>query len=316
MDRPGVGTALLVGLCVSSAAMATLYGGAQLFGLTFAPFALVDWLARIAPGALITAFIDSMVAVLQAFSVDNLSATAKLIEQAFGVALLVALLTGIAAAVYLPPLHHKFPLASCSGFVVGAALAWVINQVGEMGARPGTVWTIAIFTAWGVVVDWLCIGLSRSLETDDSRPGVVRIAQIDRRRFLLTLGGASAVVTVMGAATGIVIGARRRTILAAGTGDTWSAANGLPNAGAAVAPVAGTRPEFTSLDDHYRIDINTIAPRVDGETWRLRVHGLVRRPLELTLDDVRRRPAIHQFITLACISNPVGGDLIGTTRWS
>jgi DMSO/TMAO reductase YedYZ molybdopterin-dependent catalytic subunit len=296
--------------------MATLYGGAQLFGLTFAPFALVDWLARVAPGALITLFIDSMVAVLQTFSVDDLSATAKLTEQAFGVATVAIFMTSIATAICRRPWRRRIPLATGSGFLVGAALAWVISRVGGQGGPAGAAWTIAIFTAWGAVVDWVRVRLSRSLETDGALPSAVRTSRIDRRRFLVTLGGASAVVTVMGAATGIAIGARRRTILAARAGDTWSATHDLPNAGAAVVPVAGTRPEFTSLDDHYRIDINTRPPRVDGETWRLRVHGLVRRPLELTLDDIRSRPATHQFVTLACISNPVAGSLIGTTRWS
>jgi hypothetical protein len=52
------------------------------------------------------------------------------------------------------------------------------------------------------------------------------------------------------------------------------------------------------------------------EFRRLEVGGLVDRPLVLTLDELRRRESIHQFITLSCISNPVGGDLIGTIRWT
>jgi hypothetical protein len=83
-----------------------------------------------------------------------------------------------------------------------------------------------------------------------------------------------------------------------------------------MAPVPGTRPEFTPLERHYRIDINTMAPKVDGETWRLAVRGLVEKPQELTLAALRSLPPTHQFVTLSCISNPVGGDLIGTTRWT
>ena len=81
-------------------------------------------------------------------------------------------------------------------------------------------------------------------------------------------------------------------------------------------PVPGTRPEFTPLERHYRIDINTIPPTVNERQWRLKVTGLVEKPLALTLDELRRYEPLDQFITLSCISNPVGGDLIGTTRWT
>jgi len=97
----------------------------------------------------------------------------------------------------------------------------------------------------------------------------------------------------------------------------WSASHALPNANAALTPAPGTRPEFTPLKDHYRIDINTIPPAVNEADWRLRISGLVESPLALTLDDLRNKyPPLNQFITLACISNPVGGDLIGTQRWT
>ena len=55
---------------------------------------------------------------------------------------------------------------------------------------------------------------------------------------------------------------------------------------------------------------------LDPRQWRLNIDGLVEKPLALTLDDLQRFEPMHQFITLSCISNPVGGDLIGTTRWT
>jgi DMSO/TMAO reductase YedYZ molybdopterin-dependent catalytic subunit len=96
----------------------------------------------------------------------------------------------------------------------------------------------------------------------------------------------------------------------------WSATHPLPNASAEVQPAPGTRPEFTQLEDHYRIDINTTPPHVDMDSWRLQIKGLVDRPGDYTLDDIRSMPAMHQFVTLECISNPVGGDLISTQRWT
>jgi hypothetical protein len=55
---------------------------------------------------------------------------------------------------------------------------------------------------------------------------------------------------------------------------------------------------------------------IDPEQWRLNIDGLVEKPLALTLEELQRSEPMHQLITLSCISNPVGGDLIGTTRWT
>src|SRR5581483_783430 len=85
---------------------------------------------------------------------------------------------------------------------------------------------------------------------------------------------------------------------------------------AAVKPAPGTRPEYTPLERHYRIDINTTPPAIEANDWRLKIGGLVEQPLSLTLEQLRGYEPMHQFVTLACISNPVGGDLIGTTRWT
>jgi DMSO/TMAO reductase YedYZ molybdopterin-dependent catalytic subunit len=91
----------------------------------------------------------------------------------------------------------------------------------------------------------------------------------------------------------------------------------FPNAGSPVSPVPGTRPEYTPVEDHYRVDIDLTAPQIDGASWRLNVGGLVEQPLTLSLADLRGRYRRRdQFITLQCISNPVGGPLIGTTLWS
>jgi DMSO/TMAO reductase YedYZ molybdopterin-dependent catalytic subunit len=122
---------------------------------------------------------------------------------------------------------------------------------------------------------------------------------------------------VIGAVVGELSEVRRKAVRPGlAKNGLWSSTHPLPNADAAVKPVPGTRPEFTPLERHYRIDINTIASAIDPEHWRLNIEGLVEKPLALTLDDLQRFEPMHQLITLSCISNPVGGDLIGTTRWT
>jgi DMSO/TMAO reductase YedYZ molybdopterin-dependent catalytic subunit len=81
-------------------------------------------------------------------------------------------------------------------------------------------------------------------------------------------------------------------------------------------PAPGTRPEITEAGEFYNVDINTLPPSVDGDTWRLKFDGLVNNPSEYSLEDLRSRASISQVITLSCISNPIGGDLIGTAVWT
>lgn len=175
---------------------------------------------------------------------------------------------------------------------------------GFEGGPQGTTGTVAAENPSG----------SRSGVTAESR---AHVESVDRRRFLIRLGGASAAITIGGATLGAAISMRRELEAMRARGAPWSATHPLPNANADVVPPQGTRSELTPVDDHYRIDINTIPPRVNESNWRLRFGGLVGRPLEFTLADLRGRyPSLDQFITLSCISNPIAGDLIGTTRWT
>jgi DMSO/TMAO reductase YedYZ molybdopterin-dependent catalytic subunit len=80
--------------------------------------------------------------------------------------------------------------------------------------------------------------------------------------------------------------------------------------------VPGLTPRLTSLEDFYTVDEEFIDPDVDPAEWRLSVGGLVERPYELTYDELLAFPLVEQHATLACISNPVGGDLISTATWT
>ncbi|WP_030156106.1 molybdopterin-dependent oxidoreductase [Glycomyces sp. NRRL B-16210] len=79
--------------------------------------------------------------------------------------------------------------------------------------------------------------------------------------------------------------------------------------------VEGLSPYRTPNGDFYRIDTAITAPRVDVDTWSLRVHGMVDRELQFTFADLLGRELVERDITLACVSNPVGGDLVGNARW-
>jgi DMSO/TMAO reductase YedYZ molybdopterin-dependent catalytic subunit len=85
-----------------------------------------------------------------------------------------------------------------------------------------------------------------------------------------------------------------------------------PNADLAVDGLSGF---VTPTADFYRIDTALLVPQVSKDDWRLRIHGMVERELELTFDDLLARDQIEAFVTLACVSNPIGGPYVGNALW-
>lgn len=73
--------------------------------------------------------------------------------------------------------------------------------------------------------------------------------------------------------------------------------------------------ELTPTYLFYRIDINPIVPVVDEKTWNLTVKGLVGNPVTVTYEEIKSMPFVEQYATLECVSNKIGGDLIGTALW-
>ena len=79
--------------------------------------------------------------------------------------------------------------------------------------------------------------------------------------------------------------------------------------------IPGLSPFVTPNSSFYRVDTALLIPQVPPGSWRLRVHGMVSRELDITFDDLLRRPLSEADITLCCVSNPVGGPYISNTRW-
>jgi DMSO/TMAO reductase YedYZ molybdopterin-dependent catalytic subunit len=75
-------------------------------------------------------------------------------------------------------------------------------------------------------------------------------------------------------------------------------------------------PFITRNDDFYRIDTALSVPQLSRADWRLRIHGMVDREVTLAFDDLQRFDVAEEIVTLTCVSNPVGGDLISTAKWT
>lgn len=135
-----------------------------------------------------------------------------------------------------------------------------------------------------------------------------------RRRFLV---GSLVVATGAGAAgavgqwlTGPDIGSSRRAV---GSLTPVARTPAIPPGADFVAD--GTPAIITEASDFYTIHTALVVPTVRAEDWRLRIHGMVRRPLTLDYAQLRARPLVERTITMACVSNPVGGDLVSTATF-
>ncbi len=137
-----------------------------------------------------------------------------------------------------------------------------------------------------------------------------------RRRFLAGTGALG-----LAAVAGGVLGRWLTEGRAEGAGTAAVTIPGSVEPAPSVGPdaafaLAGITPIVTPNDDFYRIDTALVVPTVDVAEWRLRVHGLVDQEVSLSFDELVALPLVDQFVTIACVSNEVGGDLIGNAKWT
>jgi DMSO/TMAO reductase YedYZ molybdopterin-dependent catalytic subunit len=136
----------------------------------------------------------------------------------------------------------------------------------------------------------------------------------DRRRFMRAAGVVGG-VTVIASSAAIATDRRRTQQIVAQIPDGLPPVNAAERADPA-PPVLVDEPEYiTPTDSFYRIDTALSFPSVDLDTWSVRIFGLVDREIELSYDDLLRRPQIERTITICCVSNEVGGPYIGNAVW-
>ena len=141
-----------------------------------------------------------------------------------------------------------------------------------------------------------------------------RMLDFDRRRFL----GAGVALAGVAATSGVV-----GRVLLERRASAASAVPPVPSPGESAAPlpngaelqVDGISPLIVPNEQFYRIDTSLLTPHVDAATWQLRVDGMVDNPFTLTYDGLLAMPLFEQYVTIACVSNEVGGDLVGNALW-
>ncbi|HVT75911.1 MAG TPA: molybdopterin-dependent oxidoreductase [Acidimicrobiales bacterium] len=202
---------------------------------------------------------------------------------------------------------HRFRAgASLAGLGVAGAWAAVASPTAGLEASSPTIVGVA---ATGAVLWWLTRprpgGRARSDEAFDG----------GRRQIV----AATAAVAVGALAVG-GLGAALRRRFSVGT---ERLAVVLPRAKrqrpqlkpGLEATVPNVSPLVTPNASFYRIDTALFVPTVSKDSWRLRIHGMVNRELTLTYVDLLARDLIETDVTIACVSNEVGGRLVGNARW-
>jgi DMSO/TMAO reductase YedYZ molybdopterin-dependent catalytic subunit len=325
VKRRLIANGLLAGLLITLPVVAIMAVGQQLFGLPFVPFDLFDWMARVLPGGLVRTIIEFMVGLIGGLQLGPTDTIAKLLEQS--IAIVQFIVGGMLFGVIVNSIGARRPdRLTRTGAIGGAIVALIVLLIeaslkfGSAGVVLSIVWIAIIFVGSGYAIGWW---LQRS-ETASAQPIE---GAITRRQFLVRTAAASLAVALGGLGLSWLLNLRETPGSTAAspttTGTPLPAGPITPGSAAAppqatlaarIAPAPGTRPELTSNADFYRIDINTLAPRVPADTWQLKIDGLVDKPLSLSLDDIRARPAISQVMTLECISNPLGGDLTSTAQ--
>jgi DMSO/TMAO reductase YedYZ molybdopterin-dependent catalytic subunit len=267
-------------------------------GATFPPLVFAQWLVHRSPGSLDSFAIERLGYLT--LPLMAMATGAALIAGAAGLGALAGMwghpraATGIPvmfALVPAPSLDGSSLLGTTLGAAVGVIAAWLVVERGERSAASEEVPRV---------------------------PAVASRSRVDRRALLLAL-----VAGVTAMSTGMLLSGRlRRQIAGPGLvlgGLRFQAASPVASPssiGDGFDRVEDLTALVTPVSSFYVVDGALADPVIDPETWRLGVGGAVASPLRLSLEDLLAFPAVERYQTLECISNPMGGQLISTTRWT
>ncbi len=204
--------------------------------------------------------------------------------------------------------------------IVGLGLVVVLACALDTGANlAGSVLVGAVTVAVGVgLLRWLSVPAVVPAVEGDVAPaaeGAAPAAGVNRRHFLRR-------TAIVGFAT-VSAGGLLRMLDARAQVGALRAALGLPTAGrlapgdlaAADLGVKGITPVVTPNASFYRIDTALLVPQIDPRTYSVAIGGMVDRPFSLSYDELLAMPQVEADITIQCVSNEVGGDLVGLARW-
>ncbi|HUO45715.1 MAG TPA: molybdopterin-dependent oxidoreductase [Acidimicrobiia bacterium] len=211
----------------------------------------------------------------------------------------VGLLIGAAVGLTM----RRGPGLATGAFVVFAVVGAVAANQDPL-ASPLGPWLVAMVGAGAGIAALRWLGREASIPDPGRRAFIARAGVVAGLGVLLAAGG-RALATQLGR-------------LIAGRDDVV-----LPDAGEVVAApgadadfmVPNLTPIVVPNEDFYRIDTALVVPQLDLDEWQLSITGMVERPFTLTYQELVDLPLVERYVTLSCVSNPVGGNLVGNARW-
>ena len=248
-----------------------------------------------------SAVIDLTPGPVKEWAIQTFGTSDKLFLSVTMIAVIAVL--AAAAGVWETPRRPVGSVLIAAAGVAGCAAILSRPDGGPLDVIPTVVGTLSGITVLRILTRK---GIQRQ---DDSAPN-------QSRRQTLTACGLLIVGALAGAIGGIV---SRRLQSVAGERNAAvvpPAATPAPPVPPGVQPKDVALPSFvTDNADFYRIDTALLVPQVSRADWRLRIHGMVDRETTYSFDDLGEFDVVEKAVTLTCVSNPVGGDLIGNAVW-
>ena len=287
----------LCGVVAGLSGLATSYLAAAIMGVRESPVvAVAELIIRLTPGA----------------AAESAIQAAGTKDKPLLVAGILTFLILASAAVGL--LARSRWWAAMVGFAALAGIA-AYATLSRGGSQLSDVIPVLVgLITWTAVLSYLT-ERARRIERADRDASVLPRREASRRGFLIGIG-------VIGAASGVIgvvgrfVGAGRRRVEETRKLLRLSGVTEPEVPTSAVIGVNGIVPWMTPAEDFYLIDTAIIKPTIEPADWSLRIHGMVEREIVINFEQLEARETTEAWVTLNCVSNQVGGDLVGNAWWS
>jgi len=218
-----------------------------------------------------------------------------------------------------------------------AAVTILMGAVVGLVARKRFWVAIAVFTGFGGVAVLAAMANPQVALLDAAIPAAVAVlaglaslrmlynidARADatvgdssKRTFLIGAGAVLGVAALAGTFGRVLIEQAKRAVAGRDEVDLPSAAESLPPVpDAADFEVDGLAQILVPNEDFYRIDTALSIPRINLQEWTLSISGMVDQPYTIDFADLLDMRMVERDVTLSCVSNQVGGGLVGNARW-
>lgn len=283
----------LAGLVTGGAGLATSYAAAMVLTVRKSPVvAVAEWVIALTPGVVVHWAI-------------------RVLGHLDKAALVVSILSALALAFVGLGLLARLRLwAAYVGFLALAGIGTL-----AVASRPGFSWLDLVSPAVGLATWLIALPiLVAPLRGNPPETGE-RVDAETRRAFLLRAGLVAGTALAAGA-VGRIAGAGRRTVEQSRRFLRLEGVTLPRRPGGVRAGLPGLTHWMTPESDFYLVHTAVSVPTIEPRDWTLRIHGMVEREVTLSYRDLVSRDLVQRWMTLSCVSNPVGGDLVGNAWWS